>query len=194
MEGQLSFLEDEVPRGYSYIHDFITPAEEVSLLEEIRKLQWQEVKLHGVVARRKVVHFGMDYKFDSRSVNPLGEYPDFISNLLPRVAAALGVKSSELKEVLVSHYPPGAPIGWHRDAPMFEKLLGISLASSCVMKLRKESPQGQRILKYQLAPRSAYTIEGDARWSWQHHIPPVKEERYSVTFRTLLPNYKTRNR
>jgi hypothetical protein len=24
-----------------------------------------------------------------------------------------------------------------------------------------------------------------ARWAWQHHVPPVREERFAVTFRTL---------
>src|SRR2546422_822743 len=36
-----------------------------------------------------------------------------------------------------------------------------------------------------LAPRSAYVLDGAARWQWQHAIPPGREERYSVTFRTL---------
>ena len=26
---------------------------------------------------------------------------------------------------------------------------------------------------------------GEARWSWEHSIPPAKELRYSITFRTL---------
>jgi alkylated DNA repair dioxygenase AlkB len=28
-------------------------------------------------------------------------------------------------------------------------------------------------------------LAGEARWKWQHSIPPTKEERYSITFRTL---------
>jgi hypothetical protein len=36
-----------------------------------------------------------------------------------------------------------------------------------------------------LAPRSAYLLDGAARWQWQHAIHPGREERYSVTFRTL---------
>jgi DNA oxidative demethylase len=34
---------------------------------------------------------------------------------------------------LVNEYPPGAPIGWHRDAPQYGIVIGISLASTCRM-------------------------------------------------------------
>jgi hypothetical protein len=36
-----------------------------------------------------------------------------------------------------------------------------------------------------LEPGSAYVLAGEARWSWQHHIPPTPALRYSITFRTL---------
>jgi alkylated DNA repair dioxygenase AlkB len=36
-----------------------------------------------------------------------------------------------------------------------------------------------------LEPRSGYVLAGDARRSWEHSIPPTKELRYSITFRTL---------
>ena len=36
----------------------------------------------------------------------------------------------------------------------------------------------------ELAPRSAYTIRGVARWGWQHSIAPTDTLRWSITFRT----------
>lgn len=36
-----------------------------------------------------------------------------------------------------------------------------------------------------VAPRSAYLLTGQARWTWQHSIPPGSALRYSLTFRTL---------
>ena len=42
-----------------------------------------------------------------------------------------------------------------------------------------------RVFELELAPRSAYVLAGQARSAWQHSIPPVREERWSVTFRTL---------
>jgi len=36
-----------------------------------------------------------------------------------------------------------------------------------------------------LARRSAYLMTGESRNMYEHHIPPVAQLRYSVTFRTL---------
>jgi alkylated DNA repair dioxygenase AlkB len=41
------------------------------------------------------------------------------------------------------------------------------------------------VIALDLAPRSAYLMDGDARWRWQHAVPPVPALRYSVTFRTM---------
>ncbi|MFL5967577.1 MAG: hypothetical protein ACJ747_13605, partial [Gaiellaceae bacterium] len=47
----------------------------------------------------------------------------------------------------------------------------------------------------ELAPRSGYVLSGDARTKWQHHVPPTKSLRYSITFRTLRnPERWTANR
>ena len=64
--------------------------------------------------------------------------------------------------------------------------MGLSIASPCVFRLRK--PLGNR--KWQrasiiLEPRSAYILSGEARWHWEHSIPPVEHRRYSLTFRNL---------
>ena len=36
-----------------------------------------------------------------------------------------------------------------------------------------------------LDPRSAYLMTGESRQAYEHHIPPVAQLRYSMTFRTL---------
>ena len=41
-------------------------------------------------------------------------------------------------------------------------------------------------------PRSAYLMRGPARYEWEHSIPPVTEQRYSVTFRTLRRSFVQR--
>lgn len=35
-----------------------------------------------------------------------------------------------------------------------------------------------------LEPRSLYVMQGPIRWLWQHSMPPARELRYSITFRT----------
>ena len=103
------------------------------------------------------------------------------------MAAWLGVPSSSVKHALVTEYRPGTALGWHRDVPDFELVCGISLAAACRMRFRPFPPAKDRrsVLSLDLAPRSAYIFRGDARWRWQHGIPPTKALRYSITFRTM---------
>ncbi|HXH73640.1 MAG TPA: alpha-ketoglutarate-dependent dioxygenase AlkB [Bacteriovoracaceae bacterium] len=178
---QLSFLPEEMPEGFSYLPDFISSIEELQLMSFFQTLKWEDIHMHGVIAKRKVVHYGYGYEYDSRSLTPGSPIPSELNFLLPRVAKALDVRQADIGEVLVTYYPEGSQIGWHRDAPMFESLLGISLDAACLLKLK----EGQDKFQHELEPRSAYTLQGIARWEWQHHIPPVKSPRYSVTLRTL---------
>ncbi len=104
-----------------------------------------------------------------------------------KAAAWLGVGPDEVRHALVAEYRPGTALGWHRDVPDFELVCGISLASACRMRFRPFPPKKDRksILSLELAPRSAYILRDDARWRWQHSIPPTRALRYSMTFRTL---------
>jgi len=93
---------------------------------------------------------------------------------------------------LINEYVPGAPIGWHRDAPQYDVVAGVSLLSSCRMKfrpyLRPGEPSGSRRSATHDVPlerRSAYLLTGASRTAYEHHIPPAAALRYSVTFRTL---------
>jgi DNA oxidative demethylase len=85
----------------------------------------------------------------------------------------------------VQRYPAGATIGWHRDAPAFGTVVGISLGGSSRLRFQRGKGDARRVWEVLLAPRSGYVLSGPARTSWQHSIPPTKELRYSITFRTL---------
>jgi alkylated DNA repair dioxygenase AlkB len=50
---------------------------------------------------------------------------------------------------------------------------------------------GGKIVSITLEPRSIYIMRDSARWNWQHSIPAGKEQRYSVTFRTLRETKRT---
>ena len=110
-----------------------------------------------------------------------------------RMASWAGLDPETLAQAVIIEYPEGAPIGWHRDAPMFGDVAGISLGASCRMKFRpyvspKDVPRaGTRRTTHaiELVPRSAYLIRGEARSDFEHSIPPVARKRYSITFRTL---------
>jgi alkylated DNA repair dioxygenase AlkB len=93
---------------------------------------------------------------------------------------------ADLVQILVSRYPGGAGIGWHRDAPMFgSKVAGVSLGAPARMRFQRSVRGAREVAAVELEARSAYLLAGAARWSWQHSIPAAKDLRYSVTFRTL---------
>jgi DNA oxidative demethylase len=183
----------QIPEGFLYRSEFISSEEEQQLVREIQELEFAEVKMHGVTAKRRAVHFGRTYQFDTFKLGPAVDIPDFLLPLRARAGELTDRDPPEFAEALLTEYPPGAGIGWHRDAPHFGIIVGISLLAGCTMQFRpvesgrKATPLAKRpkSLAQLLEPRSAYFISGAARSEWQHHIPATKSLRYSITFRTL---------
>jgi alkylated DNA repair protein (DNA oxidative demethylase) len=168
-----------------YKPDFITPEEERGLLAFFEGLEFETVVMHGLEARRRTVHYGVLYAYESRTARPGPPIPSRLVPLRDRAAALAGVDASAFAETLVSRYAPGAGIGWHRDAPMFGPVVaGISFGAPCEMRFRR-GVSGPTELKAPLEPRSAYVLSGEARSLWRHSISPMKALRYSVTFRAL---------
>lgn len=181
-----SALRADPPPGLVYVADFLSPDDEQSLLAEIEAYPFHEVRMRGQVARRTVIHFGWDYDYEGWSVHPTTPPSPRLSELRNRCAAAAGVAPESLEQFLVARYPPGATIGWHRDAPMFgSPVIGVSLLSSCTMKFRRKKDEGFEVFPQPLDPRSLYILGGAARTQWQHSIPPTRSLRYSITMRTL---------
>ena len=161
--------------------------EEKTLLAAIGELNLQEAKYKDYTAKRRAASFGFDYDFSYNTIHPAAPIPGFLNSLKARVAAWLGVAADEIRHALVAEYRPGTALGWHRDVPDFELVGGISLAAAARMRFRPFPPKKGRknVLSLELAPRSAYLLRGDARWRWQHSIPPTRALRYSITFRTM---------
>jgi alkylated DNA repair dioxygenase AlkB len=179
------YMQPDAPAGFVYRPELIDETEEQALLRELRQLEFYEVKMHGVVARRRVMHFGWRYGYESWRIEPGPPIPEFLLPLRQRAAELAGVEAEQFAEVLVTEYPPGAGIGWHRDAPMFGVVAGISLLGACRFRFQRGKAERRQTYAFTLEPRSAYVLTGAARSEWQHSIPPTKTLRYSVTFRTL---------
>jgi alkylated DNA repair protein (DNA oxidative demethylase) len=174
------------PHGLEYHADFITEAEELSLLAAIDRMEFSEVRMHGIAAKRRVAHYGWVYGYETWRIAPGPPLPEFLHPLRAQVAELLKIEAAALAQVLVTQYPPGAVIGWHRDAPMFGPIVvGVSLLGGCRMRFQRGIGTGRETYSLPLEPRSAYVLSGAARSEWQHSIPPVHSLRYSVTFRTL---------
>ena len=189
-QAELFSLPQQLPFGLAYCPDFLSAAEEQYLLDSIAPLPFREARFREYSARRRVVRFGegdyLDAEPDQPTDSPRIEFPEFLRGLRAKVAAWVGVDESVFVHGIVSEYAPGTPIGWHRDAPHFETVAGISLSSPCRMRFRPfEDMRREAILMLDLQPRSIYVLRDDIRWKWQHSIPPVKDTRYSITLRTL---------
>ncbi len=175
------------PDGLEYHESFVSAAEEAELIALMDALDFRTVEMRGQVARRTVRHYGLDYAYESGELVDTDPLPHELHGLRDRCAALIDRAPEDLVQILVSRYPEGAGIGWHRDAPMFgSKIAGVSLRAPCRMRFQRTlKGQPRETYALELAPRSAYVLSGPARWSWQHSIPATKDLRYSVTFRTL---------
>jgi DNA oxidative demethylase len=176
----------ELPSGLVYRPELLGEVEERDLLARFGQLDFDEIRMHGVVAKRTAKHYGFDYDYERRQALAEAEpIPDWLLPVREKAASLAGAEPHELVEALVQRYPEGAQIGWHRDAPMFGTVVGVSLLSSSRMRFRRELDGERQTAELVLEPRSGYVLAGEARTKWQHHVPPAKSERYSITFRTL---------
>jgi DNA oxidative demethylase len=176
----------EEPQGLLYRPELISAEEHAALLEELATLRFDPIVLHGRAARRTGRHFGLDYDYESGELVPADPLPESMQWLRDRCAVLMEREPADLVQILVSRYPSGAGIGWHRDAPMFgSRIAGVSLLAPCRMRFQRTVGGVRSVAAIELAPRSAYLLAGKSRWSWQHSIPATKALRYSVTFRTL---------
>jgi alkylated DNA repair dioxygenase AlkB len=173
-----------MPEGFRLQEEFLDRQEENDLLGTIGSLQFETFQYKGFVAKRRVIAYGWSYDFNSNELSRAEPVPEFLFPVRQRAAEIAGVAAEELEEALLTEYAEGAPINWHRDLPMFDKVIGISLLSSCTMKLKSFRKEAKAV-SVLLPRRSLYIMEGAARWHNQHSIPAVKELRYSITFRTL---------
>lgn len=179
---EYTITQFEQPAGLLYIPDFISEKEASALIKKLDALHWTHVEMRGNIARRKVVHFGLKYVYHSRKANLTTPIPNYLRPYILRFAALTNSDPHLLKAVLINKYDIGAGIGWHRDAPFFgNKVFGINLVSETILKFRYE----KNIKKLHLARNSAYVISGEARDKWEHSISPVKQFRYSITFRIV---------
>lgn len=177
-----------LPEGLRYATGFLDAQEEAHWIAVVRSLPLAAMRYKGYTARRRVASFGGSYDFDANRLEPAAPLPDALHPLRTRAAAWLGIDPGELVHALVAEYAPGTPLGWHRDVPDFEDVVGISLLGDAVMRFRPwppDAPRARDVLRLALEPRSIYLLHGPSRWAWQHSVAPTAALRYSITFRTL---------
>lgn len=174
------------PRGLLYTEDLIDAAEAAGLVAAMENLPFRPFQFHGYQGAREVVHFGSRWDYSGAVLREAAPMPDALLPVRRKAAAFAGRDPALFSQALLTRYAPGAPIGWHRDRPVYDEVIGVSLLSPCRLRLRRQRQGGgwdrAEILTQ---PRSAYLFSGEARSVWEHSIPPVEALRYSITFRSL---------
>ncbi|XP_022863176.1 alkylated DNA repair protein alkB homolog 8-like [Olea europaea var. sylvestris] len=186
--------------GVYLVHDFVTAKEEEELLAAVDSQPWQHL------AKRRVQHYGYEFRYDIRNVNTkqyLGDLPSFVSPVLGRIKMFQKFDSSVdvcVDQLTVNEYPPGVGLSPHIDThSAFEgSIFSLSLAGPCIMEFRLYS-KGVWLSTYTssfdaeeqicenssnflrkaiyLPPRSMLLLSGEGRYAWHHYIPHHKVDK-----------------
>ena len=171
--------------GLEYGVDFLTEREHEELVRQLSTLDLAPFQFHGWEGKRRTQSFGWRYDFNDASFTPADAFPDWLLATRHKAAEFAHVQPDAFVHALIARYDPGAGIGWHRDRPVFEQVVGISLGSAAVIRFRQRTEGGFRRANLDVEPRSAYLLSGPARHEWEHSIVPGELQRFSITFRTL---------
>ena len=117
-----------------------------------------------------------------------GAPQSWFSLLICRISARNSVScqyAGAIGQVLCTEYDVGVGIGWHRDKPHFDRVFGLSLESGCKFRFRRPADAKWERFTLEARPRSIYMMSGPSREVWEHSIPAVEAQRYSITFRTM---------
>jgi DNA oxidative demethylase len=183
--GQPDLFDEPPLAGLHQAGAFVTPGEEQMLIASINAAELSPFRFHGWLGKRLTSSYGWRYNFDDASFTPAEAIPDWLLPLRAKAAQFACLQPDELVQALLIRYDPGAGIGWHRDRPVFEHVLGISLGTPATMRFRKRKPGGFDRASVPLAPRSIYHLTGEARHEWEHSIAAMEVTRWSITFRSL---------
>ena len=165
--------------------DIVEPSEEQRLISAIDAVELSPFRFHGWLGKRLTASYGWRYDFDEASFRRAAAIPDWLLPLREKAARFAGLPADELAMALLIRYDPGAAIGWHRDRPVFEHVVGVSLGAPAIMRFRRRRPDGFDRASASLAPRSIYHLTGEARHAWEHSIAALEVTRWSITFRSL---------
>ncbi|HEY4305087.1 MAG TPA: alpha-ketoglutarate-dependent dioxygenase AlkB [Gemmatimonadaceae bacterium] len=174
-----------MPEGFRYAAKVLSVEQEQELVDDIRPLPFKEFEFHGYLGKRRIVSYGWKYNYETRTLSPSREIPDFLLKVRDIAARFAEMPAEDLQQILVTEYSAGAAIGWHRDKGEFGQIVGISLVSPCVFRLRRKDGATWERASIIAEPRSAYLMSGPSRSVWEHSIPPVDALRYSITLRNL---------
>lgn len=183
-------METGVP-GLLVIPDFIDPSMEAALMQEIDSQTWV------VDYDRRLQYYGYRNELEkpySLIAIPV-PMPPLVQQLSEQIVAR-GILQYQPDQVIINEYLPGQGLRPHKDRNYFEnQICGINLGSGCIMRFIKI--KGGDVVDIPVPRRSLYLMQDDARYKWNHSIPPRKkdningevqhrERRWSITYRKVI--------
>lgn len=176
--------------GLTTADNHLCPKDETTLIALIDAADLSPFRFQQWTGKRLTASYGWHYDFERGMASRADPMPSALLTIRARAAEFAGLDATALVQALLIRYDPGAGIGWHRDRPLFEHVVGISLGAPAILRFRQRAGERDGRTQYRrealpLAPRSIYHLAGAARWDWEHSIAPMAEPRWSVTFRSL---------
>ena len=178
-------FDDPLIPGLEHREELISKEEENALIARLEAMDLAPFRFQGWLGKRRTQSFGWRYDFDDASFTQAEPIPGWLESIRVKAAGFADVAPGDFVHVLLARYDPDAGIGWHRDRPVFEDVVGVSLGSPATMRFRQRTQTGFRRASLLLQPRSAYLLRGEVRHEWEHSIAPGEQLRFSITFRTL---------
>jgi len=185
MSATLNLFDAPIVPGMVFADEFVSAAEEADLIAHIDGVDLSPFKFQQWTGKRLTRSFGWSYDFENGRFAPTEALPGWLEPVKARAARFAGLDPDDLVQALLIRYDLGAGIGWHKDRPVFEHVVGISLGADATLRLRRRSVAGFDRVKVDLAPRSIYHLSGEVRRHWEHSIAPMDVPRWSITFRSL---------
>jgi alkylated DNA repair protein (DNA oxidative demethylase) len=181
----LDLFDAPVLPGLASRPELVDEAEERALVAAIDATDLTPFRFQGWTGRRLTSSFGFSYDFETQRAARADPIPDWLMPIRDRMAAFAGIDAGTLIQALLIRYDPGAGIGWHRDRPIYEHVVGLSLGAPADMRFRRRRPDGRfDRASLPLEPRGAYHLSDEARHDWEHSIVEMDRTRWSVTFRS----------
>ncbi len=180
--------------GFQYFDNFISPEDEIKLVEFIDSKPW------NTSLKRRTQHYGKLYKYKNMNtskdvneydVNPVPEnFIELFDKIKELMKLKIDISPSSL-QVIVNEYEIGTGISKHVDDPVQfgEFVCGVSLLSSCEMTFTNTN-DSKDIHNIFLKRRSLYILTERSRYNYFHEIKNRKKDggisrskRISITFR-----------
>lgn len=164
-------------RSLTLVDDFLSPAEEHTLLAQIEAgIPTGHTRRHARL-RNVIQRWGSSVPYPNDILSDT--IPDHFQFLLDRLVEKKLVDQRP-DSITLNQYLKNQVIKPHVDLPEGGAVITVlSLLTPATMVFTRE----KRSVSVELLPRSLVQLRDEIRYNWNHEILPVRDRRYSLVFR-----------